>query len=143
MLHEIVRLNEIYPFVQGGEIELLCMQDPGGRGAYSRPMVIVVPGGAYRFVSDREGAPVAADFFKEGYQVCVFKYLCSDKGATYPEQLLELAAAVDYIKKNSARLSVTPEEIFMVGLSAGGHLVADYSLEYETINQKNNTINHR
>ena len=139
MLHEIVRLNEIYPFVQGGEIELLCMQDPGGRGAYSRPMVIVVPGGAYRFVSDREGAPVAADFFKEGYQVCVFKYLCSDKGATYPEQLLELAAAVDYIKKNSARLSVTPEEIFMVGFSAGGHLVADYSLEYETINQKKNT----
>lgn len=139
MIHEIVKLRERYPFVNGGEIEILCMENPSGREGYLRPMVVVVPGGAYRFVSEREGMPVAMDFLKERYQVCVLKYLCSPQGATYPEQLLELAAAVDYIKKNAARLRVDPEEIFLVGFSAGGHLVADYSLESRTLNDKRKT----
>ena len=138
MLHEIVRLNEIYPFVQGGEIELLCMEDLSGQ-AQGRPMVVVVPGGAYSFVSEREGMPVASDFLKERFQVCVLKYLCAPQGATYPEQLLELAAAVDYIKSSAIRLSVDPKEIFLVGFSAGGHLVADYSLEQFTLNEKKHT----
>ena len=139
MIHEIVKLCERYPFVNGGEIEILCMENPSGREGYLRPMVVVVPGGAYRFVSGREGAPIAADFFRAGYQVCTLKYLCSEQGASYPEQLLELAAAVDYVKKNAKRLAVNPEEIFAVGFSAGGHLVADYSLEHTTLNEKRKT----
>ena len=135
MDHEIVQLKELYDCVEGGEIELLYMSDPCGENR-PRPMVIVVPGGAYRFVSGREGAPIAADFFAQGYQVCVLKYLCSPQGASYPEQLYELAAAVDYIKKNAARLSVDPDAVFAVGFSAGGHLVADYSLEYPTLNER-------
>ena len=129
----------LFPCVKGGEIEILCMENPSGREGFARPMVIVVPGGAYRFVSAREGAPIASDFFAEGYQVCVLKYLCSEQGASYPEQLFELAAAVDYIKANAKRLAVNPEEIFAVGFSAGGHLVADYSIEYPTLNEKRGT----
>ncbi len=136
MIHETIRLKDIYGFVAGGEIEILSMPDPCGRNDHARPMVVVVPGGAYRFVSDREGAPVAADFFKEGYQVCVLKYRCCQEGATYPEQLYELAAAVDYVKKNAARLSVDPKSVFALGFSAGGHLVADYSLEAPTISNR-------
>ena len=134
MQYETVELRSLYPFLQGGSLRVLTMDSPWDDAReWARPAVIVVPGGAYRFVSKREGEPVAADFFAAGYQVCVLDYLCSSVGAHYPEQLYELGCAVDYLRRNAARLHVDPQEIFVLGFSAGGHLVADYSNEYGTL----------
>lgn len=134
---ESVRLNELYDCVKGGELDILCLDNPLDQSsAWARPMVIVVPGGAYRFVSKREGEPVAAEFFAKGFQVAVLKYLCAPQGVCYPEQLFELACAVDHVAKNAKRLGVNPKEIFLVGFSAGGHLVADYANEYRTLKER-------
>ena len=133
---EIVELKDIYACVEGGTLSFTGLDDPIGNDEWVRPMVIVIPGGAYRFVSKREGEPIAADFLAKGYQVAVLQYLCCEQGAKYPEQLYELACAVDYIKKNAKRLRVNPEEIFLVGFSAGGHLVADYSNEHFSLRER-------
>ena len=130
---EKVQLKDLYGCVVGGELEILSMENPSDRDGWSRPMVIVVPGGAYERVSRREGAPIAADFFARGFQVCVLKYLCYPQGAKYPEQLYELACAVDYIVRNASRFAVDSDAIYAVGFSAGGHLVADYSDERHTL----------
>ena len=42
--------------------------------AAARPLVLVVPGGGYEHVSDREGDPVAVRFLAEGYHAAVLRY---------------------------------------------------------------------
>ena len=137
MLKRTIDLKDHYK-VSGGSLDILCMSDPfdGGNENWVRPAVIVVPGGAYYIVSRREGEPVAAEFFARGFQVCVLNYSCRPQGAFYPEQLIELACAVDYIKKNARELRVDPKEVFAVGFSAGGHLVGDLACEYGFIEKK-------
>lgn len=132
-----VQLKDNYD-VEGGELEFLLADAPYDQPApeWRRPMVVVVPGGGYWMVSKREGVPVASRFFAKGYQVCVLTYLCNPDGARYPEQLAELAAAVDYVKKNAEKMHVNPDEIFIVGFSAGGHLTADLAVEWQCVKQK-------
>ena len=49
-------------------------------------------------------------------------------GARYPEQLLELASAVDYVKKNAENFRVNADMVYAVGASAGGHLVGSLAV---------------
>ena len=43
-----------------------------------RPAIIIMPGGAYSFLSDTEGEPVALIFLKEGYNTFVLRYSVGD-----------------------------------------------------------------
>lgn len=45
-----------------------------GRGGQKRPMLVICPGGAYRFCSQREAEPIALHFLTEGYCVLVLSY---------------------------------------------------------------------
>lgn len=87
----------------------------------SFPSVIVVPGGSYTHCSNREGEPTAARFYSYGYNAFVLEYSCVNK--TFPTALLELAAAVKYVKDNAPELYAT-DKIIVCGFSAGGHLAA-------------------
>jgi acetyl esterase/lipase len=124
--------------VEGGELECILADCPFDVPTpnWKRPAVVVVPGGAYWMVSKREGEPVANYFLAKGFQTFVLTYRCAPDGARYPEQLFELAAAVDFVKKHAEEYNVNPEEIFVVGFSAGGHLVADLSVEYSSVSEK-------
>lgn len=135
MKYEIIELSKYYNIV-GGRLKVICADYPNDDGKkWQRPAVVVVPGGAYRFCSKREQEPVAFEFLQKGYNVFVLEYLCSPDNVHYPEQLLELACSVDFIKKNAKEYAINPKEIFAVGFSAGGHLVASLSTDY-TIAQK-------
>ena len=39
-----------------------------------RPAVIILPGGAYAFLSDREAEPVALAYLEAGFQAFVLRY---------------------------------------------------------------------
>ncbi len=43
-----------------------------------RPAIIIMPGGAYSFLSDTEGEPVALTFLKEGYNTFALRYSVGD-----------------------------------------------------------------
>ncbi len=131
-----VNLREEYPFLLGGVLDCQLMDFPwdAPRG-WKRPALIVVPGGGYGFVSKREGEPVSTAFTARGFQTFVLTYVCG-KNARYPEQLLELASAVDYVKKNAEEFNVNPEEIFVVGFSAGGHLTGSLAVSHQMIAEK-------
>ena len=137
MINERIDLQKEYG-LQGGTLECICMEYPWDQQGikWSRPAVIVVPGGAYAMVSKREGEPIANAFLARGFQTFVLTYPCRPQGAAYPEQLLELGCAVDFVKKNAEKYGVNPEEIFVVGFSAGGHLTANLAVEWATISQK-------
>ena len=87
------------------------------------PAMIVCPGGGYQFTSRREADPIAVEFYNRKYATFVLNYDVAPY--RYPVALTELAAAVDYVRSNAERFNVNPNRIFVVGFSAGGHLVAN------------------
>ncbi len=128
-----VQLNQIYDTV-GGLLSCNVLDCPFDQSVeWSRPAVIVVPGGAYAFVSVREGEPIAMKFASKGYHTFVLKYTTHTDGFSYPTQLLELGCAVDYVRKNAQQLHVNADEIFVVGFSAGGHLVGNLAVEWDKV----------
>ncbi len=95
----------------------------------SRPAVLILPGGGYDHVSDREGEPVARKFTAAGYVCFVLKYSCAP--LSYPVQLQEAAMAMGYIRQNAERYGVDPEHVAAVGFSAGGHLCGMLGMLYD------------
>ena len=57
-----------------------------------RPLIVVCPGGGYRFTSDREAEIVAMQFNAMGYHTAVLRYSCAP--AEFPTALMELSKAV-------------------------------------------------
>lgn len=87
-------------------------------GDSPRPFVLVCPGGGYFFCNPRETDKVAAAFNGKGFDSAVLFY-STGKDDHYPKQLVELATAVDMIRKRK-----TVKGLFVCGFSAGGHLAA-------------------
>jgi acetyl esterase/lipase len=87
-----------------------------------RPAVIICPGGGYAFKSDREAEPVAMRFLAAGIHAFVLQY--SVAPSRFPSAVLELAAAVRLVRQNAAEYGVFPDQIYIAGFSAGGHLCA-------------------
>ena len=131
-----IDLKEFYG-TEGGKLTAILSDSPHDAAdlteKWKRPAVVVVPGGGYSFVSKREGEPIAQAFLARGFQAFILEYLVSGDEISYPEQLTELAAAVDYVKKHADEMHVNAKEVFAVGFSAGGHLVGDLATEWQNI----------
>ncbi len=122
MLRETIILSETTP-----DVTLEAFYSAKGEPGYG---ILVVPGGAYSSVcDDREGGPIAEAFFSHGVNAFVLKYRVGE-GHRYPEQLIDAARAISYIRANAEKYCVNPNKIFAVGFSAGGHLVGTLSTKY-------------
>ncbi len=86
------------------------------------PAMLVIPGGGYGMVSDREGEPIALAYLAKGLNSFVLNY--SVAPVRYPYQLTEAVMAMNYIRLNSKELNVNENKVSAVGFSAGGHLCA-------------------
>ncbi len=87
-----------------------------------RPVVLVLPGGGYSITSEREADPVALPFLNAGFQALTLDYSCAPD--RYPAALLQAAATIAWVRENAAKLHADPENIYVCGFSAGGHLAA-------------------
>ena len=98
-------------------------QDVGGefRGVTARPGVLVLPGGGYMFCSDREAEPVALPYLAAGFQAFVLRYSTGEHSA-WPNPLEDYEQAMALIRENAEELNVIPDQIAVIGFSAGGHL---------------------
>lgn len=90
-----------------------------------RPLVLICPGGAYCFVSEKEGEPLAIKFLGMGYHTALLTYSVHPQ-ANYPVELLQLANAVKYLKDHADEYFIDPDKIIIQGSSAGGHLAASF-----------------
>ena len=96
-------------------------------GFAKRKALLVIPGGGYSHISPRETEPVAHAFLPYGYNTFVLYYTVGKgkpTGKAFPDQLIEATLAIKHIKDNAERYGIDPEELFVVGFSAGGHLAA-------------------
>lgn len=87
-----------------------------------RPAIIVLGGGGYDHMSLREGEPIALQFVAAG--AVGFTLYYSQIPKRYPAQLLDVAYSVAYVRKHAADMHVNPKQIFLCGMSAGGHPAA-------------------
>ena len=88
-----------------------------------RPALVICPGGAYRWRSPREKDPPAFEFFSMGYQVFILEYSCGEQAGEY-RPLRELAETVRVLRHNHEAWHIDPNQIAVLGFSAGGHLAA-------------------
>ena len=126
MIYQTINLDEKYPEVT------LATYIPAPSSEYQEdkktPAVIVCPGGAYQFLSDREGEPIALKFNSEGYAAFVLRYRVGVKGeAVQPKPLFDLGKAMAYVKEHAKEWRIDPDRISICGFSAGGHLCALYA----------------
>ncbi|MCM1174941.1 MAG: alpha/beta hydrolase [Blautia sp.] len=91
-----------------------------------RPLIIICPGGGYRYVSDREGEMIALQWNAYGYHAVVLRY--SVAPAVYPTALTELAMVMKMVKDHSEEWHVDTSRILVEGSSAGGHLAASFGM---------------
>ena len=97
-----------------------------------RKAILVIPGGGYNFVSDREGEVVAQAFMPYGYNAFVLNYsVASESEDLFPRQLIQASKAMKYIKDNADEFDIDPDKVFVVGFSAGGHLTGSLATMWD------------
>ena len=97
-----------------------------------RKAIVVCPGGGYHFLSEREAEPFCRTFLGEGINAFLLRYTVGMKGSGTPENpgasdyapLIEAALAIRHIREHAEEYNVDPNQIFIIGFSAGGHLAA-------------------
>ncbi len=131
MIYDKISLEEHFPALRHCELTLYI---PGLSSEIDLcrnfPCVIICPGGGYEWVSEREAEPAALRFLGKGIAAAVLRYSCGG-GAKFPDQLLQVSAAVAYIRKNAAGLHILSDKIAVMGFSAGGHAAASAALMWQ------------
>lgn len=90
------------------------------------PLVIICPGGGYEFLSNREAEQFALQWNARGVHAAVLRYSVAPE--RFPTALLQLAATMMLARQKSEAWGVNPDQIFLEGSSAGGHLAAGYGV---------------
>lgn len=97
-----------------------------------RPAAIVVPGGAYEFVSPTEGEIVAMKFYEAGYQAFVLTYTTNmfRLAPLKKQPLRDISRAVRCVRKNAEELHIIDHKVVCCGFSAGAHLTGSLAVHY-------------
>lgn len=91
-----------------------------------KPAVLVIPGGAYKYCSDREAEPIALAYLAKGFNAFILRYSLNDKAA-FPTPLNDAEKALRFIRDKADEFHTYPDKIAVCGFSAGGHLAAAVS----------------
>lgn len=94
------------------------------------PAVLICPGGSYVSVATyHEGSLVAEWFKQQGFVAAVLYYTFP---AGHPEiPLSDAQQAIRLLRENSFELNINPEQVGVIGFSAGGHLAAFVSTAFK------------
>ena len=135
MLYEKYILN--VPYEKGGVSSEGCRAEltavvpdmlPNDTRGIKRRAVIICPGGGYDYCSVREAEPVAMRLASYNIACFVLNYSCYRK--LFPTNLLELAAAMLFVRENGDRFGIDTEKVYVCGFSAGGHLAASLGVHW-------------
>ncbi len=95
------------------------------------PAVVIIPGGSYQQIKERDSERVAITFATHAFQAFVVRYPVLEH-RDYQAAKMAVAQAFDYIVEHAAELDVNPDHLGAIGFSAGGQLAAAYSNQLAT-----------
>ncbi len=87
------------------------------------PAMLICPGGAYQFHTPNECEQMAMRFCGAGYACFVLRYSVG-ADAAFPKPLIDASESLWYIRKNAEEFSIHPNQIAVMGFSAGAHLAS-------------------
>lgn len=90
------------------------------------PAVVVIPGGSYNKILDRDSERVALTLATHAFETFVVRYPVLEH-KNYEDAQTAIAQAFDYIVAHAADLHVDVARLGILGFSAGGQLAAAYS----------------
>ncbi|CAD7801436.1 Acetylxylan esterase [Chryseobacterium aquaeductus] len=115
--------------VQLKETELFAFLPP--KEERKQMAVIVIPGGGYyKLTYDLGGFQIAKWFNTLGISAFVLNYRLPTSPDLKQKEiapLQDIQAAIKYIRKNAAQYGISPDQVGVIGTSAGGHLAATVS----------------
>lgn len=131
-------MNERIPLDENDENAFLEVFVAEKIEGFTRKAMLVIPGGGYQIIHNREAEPIAMAFIPYGFNSFILHYSICEK-CKFPNQLVQASRAMKHIKDNAERYNIDPENVFAVGSSAGGHLAGclgvwwDHKAVYEQI----------
>jgi acetyl esterase/lipase len=87
------------------------------------PCIIWICGGAWMQMNKGAHVPYLAALARRGFTVASVDYRLSHE-APFPAALMDIKAAIRYLRAHAKRYSVNPEKFGVIGESAGGYLTA-------------------
>lgn len=131
MINEVINLKKYYPVLEN-DYYLTCYCVSNFKEIdlnRKRKTILILPGGGYEMCSDREAEPIALRLLGNDINAFVLKYQCNP--VIYPHPLLEVYAAIAYIKSNADKYNVDINKIGVIGFSAGGNLACAASGHFQ------------
>ena len=125
MKHEIISLSEkptehgFVPTLKTYLLDTIAEKD------CLRPAIIICPGGGYSGCSYREGERIATAYNAAGFHAFVLNYSVAPH--KHPTQITDAANAIRYVRLHSEDFGINPDNIVIIGFSAGGHLATSIS----------------
>lgn len=111
----------VYTKNQAGEAVKMDIFTPKKTSDQKNPVLIFVYGGNWNSGNKNNYRLLAKNFARQNMTVVVPDYTVSPK-ADVDEMTKEIAAAIQFTKKNAAKYNGDPKRIFISGHSAGGQL---------------------
>jgi acetyl esterase/lipase len=99
-----------------------------GAGAKPRKTLVFIHGGGWRRGNKDRYGFVGRAFSQAGYVVVLINYRLFPK-ARFPDFVEDAARAVSWVRENVRRHGGDPEQIFLMGHSAGAHIAALLALD--------------
>lgn len=105
------------------------------RGIATGQAVVICPGGGYGILAyDKEGTDVAKLLNGKGITAIVLKYrLPNSKSNVEPHKspLLDAQRAIRLVRANAAKWNINPNNVGIMGFSAGGHLASTAGTHFD------------
>lgn len=88
-----------------------------------RPVIVGIHGGGWQRGTRRAFHPLMRELAQRGFVTVSISYRLSDE-ASFPAQIHDCKAAVRWLRAHAETYGIDPEQIGVIGHSAGGHLAA-------------------
>ncbi|KRL05821.1 alpha/beta hydrolase [Liquorilactobacillus oeni] len=95
------------------------------------PGIVIIPGGGYSTINDKDSERVALKFATNAFQAFVVHYPIKDK-KSYAAAFETVSQVFEFIQKRAQSLNLDLEKLGTIGFSAGGQLAADYANQKES-----------
>lgn len=128
MLHKNINITA------DGRVSLVTYILPAeinGNAVAKRPAIIILPGGAFTWLSETEAEPVALTFLKEGFNTFVLNYSVGDY-SEFPNPLDDVSKAIWEVRSNASEWNIDANSIFLMGFSAGAGVAAMSATQWNT-----------